>query len=135
MNKIFTIFLLLIFSFGIISCADNDSSGANSKLGNVLDQPNPTDDENNISLPVITGSCYLLDNSTHDNSTIDNSSISDNSSITSSTVKNCSTVVSDSTIDNSTIDNSTIIRSNVDNASTIDNSTISGYSDVDSSYI
>ena len=44
MNKIFTIYLLLIFSFGIISCADNDSSSANSKLGNVLDQPNSTDE-------------------------------------------------------------------------------------------
>ncbi len=120
MNKIFTIFLLLIFSFGIISCSDSDSSGANSKLGSVLDQPNSTDDENSLNLPVISGSCYLLDNSTYDNSTIDNSSISDNSSITSSTVKNCSTVVSNSTVDNS---------------STIDNSTISGYSDVNSSYV
>ena len=104
MNKIFTIYLLLIFSFGIISCADNDSSSANSKLGNVLDQPNSTDDENNMNLPVITG-CYIFDNSTQDNSTIDNSSISNNSSITSSTVRNCSKVGSDSSVDNSMIDN------------------------------
>ena len=54
MNKIFTVFLLLIFGFGIISCADNDSSGATSQLGNVLDQPNSTDDENSMNLPVIT---------------------------------------------------------------------------------
>ena len=112
MNKIFSVLLLVTFSFsfGIISCSSEDPSGATSQLGQVLDQPNSTDDRNNIDLPVITlDSCYLIDNSTIDNSTVDKSSISDNSSIKDSTVKNCSTVT----------------RSIVDNSSTIDYSTIS----------
>ena len=88
MNKIFSVFLLIIFSFGIISCANSeDSSGATSQLGEVLDQPNSNDDdESNIALPVVTiGSCDLLDNSTIDNSTVENSTIKDNSSIKDST--------------------------------------------------
>jgi len=87
MNKIFSVLLLVTFSFGIISCSNEDSSGATSQLGQVLDQPNSTDDENKIILPVVTASiCELIDNSVIDNSTVDKSSISDNSSIKNSTV-------------------------------------------------
>jgi len=130
MSKFITVLLFLICSFGIISCGERSDP-----VSKALDQPNSTDNENSLSLPSISGTCYLHDNSTHENSTIDNSTISDNSSITNSTVKNCSTVTSGSTIDNSTIDNSTINQSNVDNSSTIDNSTISDVSDVDNSYV
>ena len=90
MNKIFSVLLLVTFSFGIISCSNEDSSGATSQLGQVLDQPNSTDDENKIILPVVTtGICEFIDNSVIDNSTVDKSSISDNSSIKNSTVNNC----------------------------------------------
>ena len=134
MNKIFSVLLLVTFSFSIISCSNEDSSGATSQLGQVLDQPNSTDDENKITLPVVTiGNCELIDNSAIDNSTVDNSRISDNSSIKNSTVNNCSTVTrsivdNSSTIDNSTISYSTINNSSVcdstfDNA-TVDNSTV-----------
>jgi len=119
MNKIFSVLILVTFSFGIISCSNEDPSGATSQLGQVLDQPNSTDDRNSTDLPDITlDSCYLIDNSTIDNSTIDKSSISDNSSIKDSTVKNCSTVT----------------RSIVDNSSTVDNSKISS-STINNSYI
>ena len=131
MNKIFSVLLLVTFSFGTLSCSNSeDSSGANSQLGQVLDQPNSTDDENKIILPVVTiGTCELIDNSAIDNSTVDNSRISDNSSIKNSTVKNCSTVTgsivdNSSTIDNSTISYSTINNSSICVQSTIDNSTI-----------
>jgi len=130
MNKIFSVLLLVTFSFGIISCSNEDSSGATSQLGQVLDQPNSTDDRNSIDLPEITGgTCYLIDSSTIDNSTVDKSSISDNSSIKNSTVKNCSTVTrsivdNSSTVDNSTISSSTINNSYICAQSTIDNSTI-----------
>ena len=93
MNKIFSVLLLVTFSFGIISCSNEDPSGATSQLGQVLDQPNSTDPRKSIDLPDILGSCYLIDNSTIDNSTVDKSSISDNSSIKDSTVKNCSKVI------------------------------------------
>ena len=109
MNKTFSVLLLVTFSFGIISCSTEDSSGATSQLGQVLDQPNSTDDENKIILPVVTDNCEFIDNSVIDNSTVDKSSISDNSSIKDSTVNNCSTVT----------------RSIVDNSSTVENSTIS----------
>ena len=131
MNKIFTIFLLLIFNFCIISCSNSeDSSVATSQLSQVLDQPNSTDDRKNIDFPVISfDSCYLIKSSTIDNSTINTSSISDNSSIKDSTVNNCSAVVrsivdNSSNVDNSTITDSTINRSYVCAQSTIDNSTI-----------
>ncbi len=129
MNIIFSVLLLVTFSFGIISCSNEDPSGATSQLGQVLDQPNSTDDENKIILPVVTiGICELIDNSAIDNSTVDDSSISDNSSIKDSTVRNCSTVTSSivdnsSTVDNSTITSSTINSSSVCNA-TIDNASI-----------
>jgi hypothetical protein len=131
MNKIFSVLLLVTFSFGIISCSNSeDSSGATSQLGQVLDQPNSTDDRNSIDLPVKTfDSCYLIDSSTIDNSTVDKSSISDNSSIKDSTVNNCSTVTraivdNSSTIDYSKISYSTINSSYICAQSTIDNSTI-----------
>ena len=131
MNKSFTIFLLLIFNFCIISCSNSeDPSGATSQLSQVLDQPNSTDDRKNIDFPVISfDSCYLIKSSTIDNSTINTSSISDNSSIKDSTVNNCSAVVrsivdNSSNVDNSTITDSTINRSHVCAQSTIDNSTI-----------
>jgi hypothetical protein len=96
----------------------------------VLDQPNSTDDENKIILPVVTVSiCEFIDNSVIDNSTVDKSSISDNSSIKDSTVKNCSTVIRSIVDNSSTIDNSSISYSTINNSyicvqSTIDNSTI-----------
>jgi len=130
MNKIFSVLLLVTFSFGIISCSTEDSSGATSQLGQVLDQPNSTDDENKIILPVATtDNCEFIDNSVIDNSTVDKSSISDNSSIKDSTVRNCSAVVrsivdNSSTIDNSSISYSTINNSNICAKSRIDNSTI-----------
>ena len=119
MNKIFSVLLLVTFSFGIISCSEEDPSGATSQLSQVLDQPNSTDDRNNIDIPdIIFDSCNSIDSSTIDNSTVIRSSISDNSSIKDSTVKDCSAVV----------------RSIVDNSSTIDNSSIS-YSTINRSYI
>ena len=119
MNKIFSVLLLVTFSFGIISCSEEDPSGATSQLSQVLDQPNSTDDRNNIDIPVlIFDSCNSIDSSTIDNSTVITSSISDNSTIKDSTVKDCSAVV----------------RSIVDNSSTIDNSSIS-YSTINRSYI
>ena len=129
MNKIFSVLLLVTFSFGIISCSSEDPSGATSQLGQVLDQPNSTDDRNSIDLPVITGdTCYLIDSSTIDNSTVDNSRISDNSSIKNSTVKNCSTVTRSIVDNSSTIDNSTISDSTINNSSvcdsTFDNATV-----------
>ena len=130
MNKIFSVLLLVTFSLGIMACSSEDPSGATSQLGQVLDQPNSTDDRNSIDLPVVTlENCYLIDSSTIDNSTVDKSSISDNSSIKDSTVKNCSTVTlsiidNSSTVDNSTISSSTINNSSICVQSTIDNSTI-----------
>jgi hypothetical protein len=88
MNKIFSVLLLVTFSFGIISCSEEDPSGATSQLSQVLDQPNSTDDRNNIDIPVILfDTCNSIDSSTIDNSTVIRSSISDNSSIKDSTVK------------------------------------------------
>ncbi len=130
MNKIFSVLILVAFSFGIISCSNEDPSGATSQLGQVLDQPNSTDDRNIIDLPDLTlDSCYLIDNSTIDNSTVDKSSISDNSSIKDSTVNNCSTVTrsiidNSSTVDYSTISSSTINRSYICAKSTVENSTV-----------
>ncbi len=129
MNKIFSVLILVTFSFGIISCSSEDPSGTTSQLGQVLDQPNSTDDRNIIDLPVTLGSCYLINNSTIDNSTVDKSSISDNSSIKDSTVDNCSTVTrsiidNSSTVDYSTISSSTINRSYICAQSTIENSTV-----------
>ena len=129
MKKVFSVLLLVILSFGIISCSNEDPSGATSQLGQVLDQPNSTDDRNIIDLPDPLGSCYLIDNSTIDNSTVDKSSISDNSSIKDSTVDNCSTVTrsiidNSSTVDYSTISSSTINRSYICAQSTIENSTV-----------
>ena len=89
MNKIFSVLLLVTFSFSVISCSSEDSSGATSQLGQVLDQPNSTDDRNSTDLPDLTlDNCYLIDNSTIDNSTIDKSSIKNNSNIKDSTVRN-----------------------------------------------
>jgi len=129
MNKIFSVLLLVTFIFGIISCSSEDPSGATSQLGQVLDQPNSTDDRDSTDLPVKTGTCYLIGSSTIDNSTVDNSAISDNSSIKDSTVKNCSTVTlsivdNSSTVDSSKISSSTINRSYICAKSTIDTSTI-----------
>ena len=142
MNKIFSVLLLVTFSFGIISCSEEDPSGATSQLSQVLDQPNSTDDRNNIDIPVIIfDSCNSIDSSTIDNSTVIRSSISDNSSIKDSTVKDCSAVVRSIVDNSSTIDNSTIInlstinrsficaQSRIDN-STIDNSTVCNRSTV-----
>ena len=130
MNKIFSVLLLVTLSFGIISCSEEDPSGATSQLSQVLDQPNSTDDRNNIDIPVIIfDTCNSIDSSTIDNSTVITSSISDNSTIKDSTVRNCSAVVrsivdNSSNVDNSTITDSTINRSHVCAQSTIDNSTI-----------
>ncbi len=131
MNENITIFLILISSLCIISCSNSeDPSGATSQLSQVLDQPNSTDDRNNIDVPVISlNSCYLIDSSTIDNSTVNTSSITDNSSIKDSNVKNCSAVVNSivdnsSSIDNSTVTFSTINKSFVCAKSSIDNSTI-----------
>ena len=142
MNKIFSVLLLVTFSFGIISCSNEDPSGATSQLSQVLDQPNSTDDRNNLDIPVIIfDSCNSIDSSTIDNSTVTTSSISDNSSIKDSTVSNCSAVVRSIVDNSSTIDNSTIInlstinrsficaQSRIDN-STIDNSTVCNRSTV-----
>jgi hypothetical protein len=142
MNKIFSVLLLVTFSFGIISCSEEDPSGATSQLSLVLDQPNSTDDRNNIDIPdIIFDSCNSIDSSTIDNSTVIRSSISDNSSIKDSTVKDCSAVVRSIVDNSSTIDNSTIInlstinrsficaQSRIDN-STIDNSTVCNRSTV-----
>ena len=95
MNKIFSVLLLVTFSFSVISCSSEDSSGATSQLGQVLDQPNSTDDEkqNYPACSHIADNCEFIDNSVIDNSTVDKSSISDNSSIKDSTVNNCSTVI------------------------------------------
>ena len=142
MNKIFSVLLLVTFSFGIISCSEEDPSGATSQLSQVLDQPNSTDDRNNIDIPVIIfDSCNSIDSSTIDNSTVITSSISDNSSIKDSTVKDCSAVVRSIVDNSSNVDNSTIInlstinrsficaQSRIDN-STIDNSTVCNRSTV-----
>jgi len=141
MNKIFSVLLLVTFSFGIISCSNEDPSGATSQLGQVLDQPNSTDDRNIIDLPDLTlDNCYLIDNSTIDNSTVDKSSISDNSSIKDSTVNNCSTVTrsiidNSSTVDYSTISSSTINRSYICARSTVENSTVDNATVCDSSTV
>ena len=131
MNKISSTLILLISSFCIISCSDSeDPSGATSQLSQVLDQPNLTDDRNNIDIPdIIFDSCNLIQDSTIDNSTVITSSISDNSSILNSIVQNCSSVVrsivdNSSNVDNSTITDSKINRSFICAQSTIDNSTI-----------
>ena len=130
MNNIFSVLLLVTFSFGIISCSNEDPSGATSQLGQVLDQPNSTDDRNFIDLPDLTlDRCFLIDNSTIDNSTVDKSSITNNSSIKDSTVNNCSTVTrsiidNSSTVDYSTISSSTINRSYICAQSTVENSTV-----------
>jgi hypothetical protein len=136
MNKIFSVLLLVTFSFGFISCSNSeDSSGTTSQLGQVLDQPNSSDDRNSIDLPVITlDSCYLIDNSTIDNSTVDKSSISDNSSIKDSTVINCSTVTRSIVDNSSSIENSQISYSIINNSS-INNSSICVQSTIDNSTI
>lgn len=144
MNKIFSVLLLVTLSFGIISCSEEDPSGTTSQLSQVLDQPNSTDDRNNIDIPVIIfDSCNSIDSSTIDNSTVIRSSISDNSSIKDSTVKDCSAVVRSIVDNSSTIDNSTIINlstinrsficaqsrinnSTIDNSTVCDNSTVQG---------
>ena len=131
MNKTFSVLLLVTLSFGIISCSEEDPSGATSQLSQVLDQPNSTDDRNNIDIPVIIfDTCNSIDSSTIDNSTVITSSISDNSSIKDSTVKDCSAVVRSIVDNSSNVDNSTII-----NLSTINRSIICAQSRIDNSTI